>query len=91
MFISEIWLFDCFFLNSAHLICRSTDISKCLRGSLRLRDNESRLYIKANIMFVMTLNTMSFLSFPVKTPPSFLIQGQITYPVIEKSLTTITD
>ena len=27
----------------AHLICRSTDISKCFRGSLRLRDNESRL------------------------------------------------
>ena len=33
------------FLNSAHLICRSTDISKCFRGSLRLRDNESRLYL----------------------------------------------
>ena len=33
------------FLNSANLICRSTDISKCFRGSLRLRDNESRLYI----------------------------------------------
>ena len=34
------------FLNSANLICRSTDISKCFRGSLRLRDNESRLYIE---------------------------------------------
>ena len=33
------------FLNSAHLICRSTDISKCFSGSLRLRDNESRLYM----------------------------------------------
>ena len=32
------------FLNSAHLICRSTDISMCFSGSLRLRDNESRLY-----------------------------------------------
>ena len=32
------------FLNSAHLICRSTDISKCFRGSLRLREHESRLY-----------------------------------------------
>ena len=31
------------FLISANLICRSTDIS-CFRGSLRLRDNESRLY-----------------------------------------------
>ena len=32
------------FLNSANLIFRSTDISQCFRGSLRLRDNESRLY-----------------------------------------------
>ena len=31
----------CIFLSSANLICRSTDISKCFRGSLRLRDNES--------------------------------------------------
>ena len=35
------------FLNSAHLICRSKDISKCFRGSLRLRDNESLLYIRS--------------------------------------------
>ena len=35
------------FLNSANLICRSTVISKCFRGSLRLRDYESRLYNKA--------------------------------------------
>ena len=34
------------FLNSANLICRSTDISKSFRGSLRLRENESRLYIQ---------------------------------------------
>ena len=34
------------FLNSAHLICRTTDISKCFRGSFRLRDNESRLYLR---------------------------------------------
>ena len=33
------------FLNSANLICRSTDISKCFRGSLRFRDRKSRLYI----------------------------------------------
>ena len=42
MFICEILLY---FLNSAHLICRSTDVSKCFNGSLRLRDNESRLYL----------------------------------------------
>ena len=34
----------CIFLNSENRICRSTDISKCFRGSLQLRDNESRLY-----------------------------------------------
>ena len=33
------------FLNSANLICRSTDISQCFRESLRLRDNERQLYI----------------------------------------------
>ena len=32
------------FLNLANLVCRSTDISKCFRGFLRLRDNESQLY-----------------------------------------------
>ena len=34
-----------FFLNSANLICRGTDISKYFRESLGLRDNGSRLYI----------------------------------------------
>ena len=34
----------CIFLSSANLICRSTDISKCFRGSLRLRDNGNGLY-----------------------------------------------
>ena len=37
-------LFGLFFLNSAILICRGTDISKYLRESLGLRDNKSRLY-----------------------------------------------
>ena len=31
------------FLTSATLICRGTDISKCFRESLGIRDNESRL------------------------------------------------
>ena len=31
--------------DSAHLICQSTDISKCFRGSLGFRDNESQLYL----------------------------------------------
>ena len=33
-----------FFLKSANLICRSTDISKYFRESFGIRDNESRLY-----------------------------------------------
>ena len=32
------------FLTSATLICRGTDISKCFRVSLGIRDNENRLY-----------------------------------------------
>ena len=39
---------NCFFLNTTNLMCRSTDISKCFRGSLRFRDNESRLYVHVN-------------------------------------------
>ena len=46
IFICEMWLFDSsFFLNSANLICRDTDISKYFREFLGLRDNESRLYM----------------------------------------------
>ena len=33
------------YLNSAILICQSTDISNCFRGFLRLRDNVSRLIL----------------------------------------------
>ena len=45
IFICEMWLFDLSFsLNSANLIWRDTDISKYFRESLRLRDNECRLY-----------------------------------------------
>ena len=36
---------NCFFLNTTNLICRSTDILECFRGSLRFWDNESRLYV----------------------------------------------
>ena len=44
------------FHNTAHLICRSTDISKCFRGSLRLRDNESRLYTQDVIQCIRSSN-----------------------------------
>ena len=50
IFICEMWLFDLsFFLNSANLICRDTDISKYFRESLGLRDNESRLYMYGHV------------------------------------------
>ena len=45
IFICEIWLFDLFYLNSANLICRDTDISNYFRESLGLRDKESQLRI----------------------------------------------
>ena len=45
IFICEMWLFDLsFFLNSANLIYRNTDISNYFRESFGLRDNENRLY-----------------------------------------------
>ena len=36
----------CIFLNSENQMCRNTDISKCFRGSLQLRDNGSRLFFR---------------------------------------------
>ena len=45
MFICEIWLFNRYFPQYCKSDIRSTDISNCFRGSLRLRDNESRLYL----------------------------------------------
>ena len=37
------------FLTPATLIFRGTDILKCFRESLGIRDNESRLYIEAEV------------------------------------------
>ena len=37
-----------FFLNSANLLCRGTDILKYFRESLGIRDKESRLYMPQN-------------------------------------------
>ena len=42
-----------FFLNSANLICRGTDISKYLIESLGIRDNESRLYLAIENLFLV--------------------------------------
>ena len=53
------------FFNSAHLICRSADVSKCFRGSLRLRDNESRLYMPALKIVKWRWPSICFLSFSI--------------------------
>ena len=50
---------NCFFLSTTNLICRSTDISKCFRGSFRFRDNESRLY-KVNVQHTGILKTGAY-------------------------------
>ena len=50
-----------FFLNSANLICRGTDISKYFRGSLGIRDNESQLYY---FSFLMALQKIYFAVLP---------------------------
>ena len=56
MLICEIWLlFDWYFPQ----YCTS-DISKCYRGFLRLRDNESRLYV--NIIKQSVVNERTYLS-----------------------------
>ena len=68
IFICEMCLFGLsFFLNSANLICRDTDISKYVRESLGLRDNESRLYVgmtsAADIITTVTIATNVILKY----------------------------
>ena len=41
------------FLNSATQICRDTDISKCLKETLGIQDNESRLYLNYCIILYL--------------------------------------
>ena len=54
IFICDIWLFDLsFFSVLQKLIRRRTDISKCFRGSLRLQDNKSPLYIENHVISVL--------------------------------------
>ena len=75
MLICEIRLFVGIFLNSANLICKSMDISKCFRGSLRLRDNESRLYMPLRKIHARTTYSLQFVvkvtGYKIKFLPSF--------------------
>ena len=58
-----------FFLNSANLICRGTDISKYFRESLGIRDNESQLYhiYPKNGKTTTTRTPMARLPWPIRT------------------------
>ena len=56
------------FLNSPNLICRSTDISKCFRGSLRLRDNESRLYFEISVFGILRADLCKYRIFIPTSP-----------------------
>ena len=68
-------LFKLFFLNTTNLMCRSTDISNCFLGSLRFRDNESRLYFP-----------MSFCVSSIE-----YIHSWFTYLTFKAPITTATD
>ena len=46
------------FLNSANLICRGTDISKCFRESIGIRDNEGQLYVNIQRFYKRTANVL---------------------------------
>ena len=56
------WLFDLFFLNSANLICRSTDILKYFRESVGIRDNESRLYDIVCVILDVTCQQLGYIN-----------------------------
>ena len=56
------------FLNSAHLICRSADISKCFRGFLRLRGNGNRLYLTDMFSKEMIANSVDRVQTAQKQP-----------------------
>ena len=50
-----------FFLSSANLICRGTDISKYFRESLGLLDNEIQLYFDLHV-YGISLNELGKVS-----------------------------
>ena len=66
-----------FFIISANLICRGTDISKYFREAIRIRDNESRLYIHTYIRtyvrtyaFILTVRKVFFCTGSVIVSPT---------------------
>ena len=68
------------FHNSGNLICRSTDISKCFRGSLCLRDNESQLY---NNLFIFLpcfyIQVASNLCFEISVANGVVVKWETIY------------
>ena len=65
-----------FFLYSANLICRSTDISKYFRKSIGIRDNESWLYFVG--VFSYILGVIGMLYSVIVTIPGYLLSIFIT-------------
>ena len=67
------------FLSSVNLICRSTDTSKCFRGSLRLQENESRLLFQLGKFYLKIVICLGYFKNCRKenSPSSsrFLVQG----------------
>ena len=62
------------FLTLSTLICRGTDISKCLSESLGIRDNESRLYyFSSSQVNSVKFDNISGLSLSRTCPGGFLI------------------
>ena len=61
------------FLSSAHLICRSTDISKYFRGSLRHRDNESRLYMTGLMTMRRTIPVVTYFHTFLVIPLQYIV------------------
>ena len=64
MYLLNVVIRIIFFLNSANLICRGTDISKYFRESLGIRDNESRLYLVT--VFTVNIRTPERLTYLYK-------------------------
>ena len=72
--------FGCFigiFLNSPNLIGRSTYISKCFRGSLRLRDDESRLYVPKGCMLSLNVIRVRLLSHKIHKDEIYFLYFQL--------------
>ena len=74
-----------FFLNSSNLICRGTDISRYFRESIRIRDNESRLYFLCiNPYREMQRKSIAYMTYIKRNPEESLLTYLNLYPNYNK-------